>query len=152
MRLRIIVAAATCLVVVLVAGSALAKTWYIQDCDFSMRRAPQRFAPRVWALRSGQPVSIVSRQGLWVKVKTRGGRTGWIPVAWLRRVKPASPIDPALRRTVLRLDKKIRRLQAQNAQLRANAGNTDFLLRTLRKQQRLIDLLRAEILALKKNQ
>lgn len=163
---------AACLVAGAVfAAGAAAETRYIRgDCSFSLWAAPSWKSKRVGGLLPGHPVSVLRQKGAWVRVQARTGLKGWIPGSFLASTRPTpaacrsgqARVKRLLRqsaqlkramaargRAIGRLDDKVRELQLGHRRLVANPSNTRFLLMTLKKQQQIIDRLRAEILALK---
>jgi len=169
-RTSILLAAALAALAVFASGAAAETRYARGNCSFSLWAAPSWKSKRVGGLLPGHPVSILRTKGVWVRVRTRAGLNGWLPASFLTKTRPTPAADrsgqarvrrlqrrldrlkkvmAARGRAIGRLDDRVRELQLRHRQMLAKPGNTRFLLMTLKKQQELIDRLRAEVLALK---
>jgi hypothetical protein len=74
-RMLIVVAAA--LLVLAGAVSALAETLYVGRDQVSLRSGPASYYSVVCTARRGEALTVLSRQGDWLRVKARGGM-GWV--------------------------------------------------------------------------
>lgn len=73
---------ATCCLAV--SAPAQSQTMYGRaSCTFSLRSSPGWKSKRVGGVLPGQAVTVLKKAGLWVRVKTSDGQTGWTHAGFL---------------------------------------------------------------------
>ena len=84
---------------------------------------PQLGAPVVASVATGDPLTVLARQGEFAQVRTAAGAIGWARTTNLSAESPAPPADLAadnarLAQQVTTLDAQVRAFQDESAQLR----------------------------------
>ncbi|MBU0513309.1 MAG: SH3 domain-containing protein [Proteobacteria bacterium] len=65
------------MLVLTLAQAAGAETLYAQRSQVAVRSGPGSYYDVVFTARQGEPLTVVSRRGGWIRVRGRGG-TGWV--------------------------------------------------------------------------
>jgi len=103
---------------ILLASTARAATWYVKpSAEIPLRRGQGSGYKIIAVLGDGTPVTILSEQNNWARVRLESGKEGWILKRYLGREKPFKD--------------QIADLRAQNAALRETLATTKQQLQDL---------------------
>jgi uncharacterized protein YgiM (DUF1202 family) len=78
---------------ILILGGMVSLAWadtvYVQAKTAKLRAGKTSLDPVVTALKYGEALEVVKKEGSWLQVKTRAGKTGWIFTNYTTTVKPS---------------------------------------------------------------
>jgi len=94
--------------------AARAETLYvIEQLVVSVNSTPDSSGERIASVRSGDALEVLERSGDEVRVRTAGGREGWIRASYLSAEEPLRPRLAQRTAEVAQLKEEVSRLQAQ---------------------------------------
>lgn len=64
--------------------------YYVTASSLNIRQSPTTSSKVVASVKKGATVTYYSKSGMWAKVKTTSGITGWASMSYLSKTKPAS--------------------------------------------------------------
>ena len=103
--------------------TARAETLYvIEQLVVSVNSTPDSSGERIASVRSGDALEVLERSGDEVRVRTAGGREGWIRASYLSAEEPLRPRLAQRTAEVARLKEDLSRLQAQLDAARTSAS------------------------------
>ena len=104
--------------------AARAETLYvIEQLVVSVNSTPDSSGERIASVRSGDALEVLERSGDEVRVRTAGGREGWIRASYLSAEEPLRPRLAQRTAEVARLKEDLSRLQAQLDAARTSAAS-----------------------------
>lgn len=74
-----------CLVLLLLGGAAAAADYVASGSRPHLREGPGAFADAKGRLEAREPLSVIERDGRWVRVRTESGERGWVRASQIRR-------------------------------------------------------------------
>jgi len=103
--------------------AARAETLYvIEQLVVSVNSTPDSSGERIASVRSGDALEVLERSGDELRVRTAGGREGWIRASYLSAEEPLRPRLAQRTAEVARLKEDLSRLQAQLDAARTSAS------------------------------
>ena len=105
-------------VIILLASSAVAQTWYIKPtAEIPLRRGQGTDYKILAIVSDGMAVSIVEENQGWAKITTESGEEGWILKRSLTQDVPLEKVVSALRSENSTLRQKVTEIEEENAEL-----------------------------------
>ncbi|MDT8274116.1 MAG: TIGR04211 family SH3 domain-containing protein, partial [Desulfomonilia bacterium] len=124
------------LVILLVQACPLhARGMYVRDwITITLRTAPSEGARDIGLANTNDFLEILQEQGEWYRVKTPGGKDGWVQARFLTNQTPKALIIEQLNDKVQSLTEANRALEEENKQLQKDNRERNFKLSSIAKE------------------
>ena len=86
-----------CLLLALLGGALLAPAWaqdavrYVDATRVNLRAGPSTDSAKVTTMARGEQLTLVERQGDWLRVRTAAGQAGWVVARFVTETGPTAP-------------------------------------------------------------